>query len=65
MDGVTYTISDQDSTLEQPVVSVNTPSTPNKGDDKPATQEHTLTVHYIEVVGYEPMGAPITKVVYW
>ena len=47
------------------MVSVNTPSTPNKGDDKPATQEHTLTVHYIEVVGYEPMGAPITKVVYW
>ena len=66
-DGVTYTIGDQNSTLEQPVVSVNTPSTPstdpNKGDDKPATQEHTLTVHYIEVVGYEPMGAPITKVV--
>ena len=67
MDGVTYTITDKDEVNETPVISVNTPSTPstdpNKGDDKPATQEHTLTVHYIEVVGYEPMGAPITKVV--
>ena len=67
MDGVTYTITDKDEVNETPVISINTPSTPstdpNKGDDKPATQEHTLTVHYIEVVGYEPMGAPITKVV--
>lgn len=41
---------------------------PSTGDDghqtSPTTPtEHTLTVHYIETVGYQPMGAPITKVV--
>ncbi|MCW4388040.1 LPXTG cell wall anchor domain-containing protein [Limosilactobacillus oris] len=40
MDGVTYTIGDNDSTLEQPVISVNTPS----GDDshnQPSTNNQT------------------------
>lgn len=43
---------------------------PNTGDTghqttptTPTDANHTLTVHYIETIGYEPMGAPITKVV--
>ena len=40
---------------------------PNSGNDShqttPTNATHTLTVHYIETIGYQPMGAPITKVV--
>lgn len=38
-------------------------TTPSTDPTKPTETEHTLTVHYIEVTGYQANGTPITKVV--
>lgn len=41
MDGVTYTIGDKDSTLEQPVVSIETPTDDHDNENQPTTGNQT------------------------
>lgn len=41
MDGVTYTIGDKDSTLEQPVVSIETPTDDHNNENQPTTGNQT------------------------
>ena len=56
MDGITYTIGDQDVTLEQPVVSVNTPS--DDHNNQPSTNPTTPTDN---TVAQLPAGAKVVN----
>ncbi len=53
MDGVTYTIGDKDSTLEQPVVSIETPTGDHNNENQPTTGNQTN--------GQLPAGAKVVN----
>lgn len=53
MDGVTYTIGDKDSTLEQPVVSIETPTDDHNNENQPTTGNQTN--------GQLPAGAKVVN----
>ena len=53
MDGVAYTIGDKDSTLEQPVVSIETPTDDHNNENQPTTGNQTN--------GQLPAGAKVVN----
>ena len=53
MDGVTYTIGDKDSTLEQPVVSIETPTDDHNNENQPINGNQTN--------GQLPAGAKVVN----